>query len=241
MGVFSQIARGAAVLADDLRHLFFPETCPVCARTLVEGEEAICLECDAAMPRTNYHLDSDNRLYYTLLSQHIPLVHAAAMFHYASSNPYSRLIVDAKYRNRPELSRAMGAKYAGEIISSGVFDDVDLLVPVPMHWWKQIRRGYNQAVEIASGISEVTGIPVVEALVSRRHGSQTRRTAYERLLNARRTYSVADVGTIEGRHIMLVDDVVTTGATLVSCCEAVRRQSPSTRISVVALAATYHR
>ena len=241
MKVALWIWRMARMLAGDVRHMFFPDVCAVCGRSLVEGEQTLCLECDAAMPRTGFHLDADNRLYYTLLSQHIPLVHAVSMFHYAASNPYSRIIVDTKYHDMPQLGRAMGRKYAAEIASSGVFDDVDMLVPVPMHWFKQLRRGYNQAYEIALGVADIAGLPVADVRASRRHGSQTRRRAYERLLNARRVYGVADVDAIAGRHIMLVDDVITTGATLVSCCEAVRRQSPSTRISVLTLAATSHR
>lgn len=225
----------------DLRHLFFPEVCPVCGRALVDGEETLCLECDAAMPRTGFHLDPDNRLFYKLVSQHIPLVHAAAMFHYQTRNPYARLITLTKYNNRPQLGYEMGRKYAAELLPAGFFDGVEMLVPVPMHWWKQLRRGYNQAAEIARGICDVTGLPVVEALSASSHGTQTRRNAYQRLLNARRTYRVADTDAIAGRHIMLVDDVITTGATMVSICEAVRRQSPSTTLSVVALANTYQR
>ena len=224
---------------DDLRHLFFPEVCPVCGKALVEGEETLCLECDAAMPRTMFHLDSDNQLYYRLVSQHIPLVHAAAMFHYRGGNPYARLVTLTKYNNRPQLGYELGRKYAAELMPAGFFEGVEMLVPVPMHWWKELRRGYNQAMEIARGISAVTGLPVAEALSASSHGTQTRRNAYQRLLNARKTYRVADTAAIAGRHVMLVDDVITTGATMVSICEAVRRQSPTTTLSVVALAHTY--
>lgn len=225
---------------NDLRHVFFPEVCPVCGRVLVEGEDTLCMECDALMPRTNFHLDSDNPLYYRLLSQHIPLDHAAAMFHYKTGNPYTRLITVTKYNDRPQLGFRMGAKYAAELLPTGFFTGVDILVPVPMHWWKQIRRGYNQATEIARGISKITGISVAgDALSASKHGTQTRRNAYQRLLNARKTYSVADIHAIAGKHIVLVDDVITTGATMVSICEAIRKQSPTTTISVVSLAHTY--
>ena len=161
------------------------------------------------------------------------------MFHYSKHNPYSAIIVDAKYHSRPELSRYFGRKYAGEIAPDGFFLGVDALVPVPMHWMKKVRRGYNQAEEIAQGISEVTGIEIIsDALRAARHSTQTRKGVSGRRENARSIYSVADPGLIEGKHILLVDDVITTGATLVGCCEAIHASAPGCHVSVVALAAT---
>ncbi len=230
--------KGIRAWFDDMWRIFFPPVCWVCGRPLVEGEEVMCLTCDAGMPRTHYHLDYDNPLRYKLIG-HVPLVHAAAMFHYARNNPYSRFITKAKYNSHPEIARKLARLYASELLPAGFFAGVDLLVPVPMHWLKKVRRGYNQAEEIAKGIGEITGIAVCEALRGARHGTQTRKSSYERLVNVRDTYRVENPEDLEGKHVMLVDDVVTTGATLLTCCEAIHRQVPSARLSVIALASTH--
>lgn len=222
----------------DFINLFFPEVCVVCGRPLVAGEEKMCLVCDVKMPRTNFHLDPDNPLHYRLMGRR-PLERAAAMFHYSRNNPYSSIIVKAKYHGHPEISRTFGRRYAAELLSENFFDGVDALVPVPMHWWKKARRGYNQAEEIALGLSEVSGVPVIaDAMKAARHSTQTRKDAAGRMENARRIYSVTDQDELEGKHIMLVDDVITTGATISACCEAINSVVTDCRISVIALAST---
>ena len=114
-----------------------------------------------------------------------------------------------------------------------------MIVPVPLHILKKLRRGYNQTDYIAGAISRSTGIPVEQALVCRRrHSSQTRRTPFERWVNARDTYSVSPDAELAGKHILIVDDVITTGATLLSCAEAIHTAFPSARISVLSLAVT---
>ena len=110
---------------------------------------------------------------------------------------------------------------------------------VPMHWWKKARRGYNQAEVVAEGVSEATGIPVIhDAMRAARHATQTRKDAAGRMANARRIYSVCNPALLEGKHIMLVDDVITTGATITACCEAIHKSVGNCRVSVLALAAT---
>lgn len=222
----------------DFVSLFFPEVCVVCGRRLVAGEEAVCLVCDCGMPRTGFHLDADNQLYYRLICRH-PLERAAAMMHYSRHSPYSSVIITAKYHGRPEIARIVGRRYAAELAPCGFFSGVDALVPVPMHWWKKARRGYNQAEVVAEGVSEATGIPVIhDAMRAARHATQTRKDAAGRMANARRIYSVCNPALLEGKHIMLVDDVITTGATITACCEAIHKSVENCRVSVLALAAT---
>lgn len=222
----------------DFVNLFFPEVCVVCGHPLVAGENTVCLVCDVKMPRTHFHRDPDNPLHYRLIGRQ-PLERAAAMFHYSRNNPYSSIIVRAKYHGHPEISREFGRRYAEELAGEGFFDGVDALVPVPMHWWKKACRGYNQAEEIARGISEVSGIPVLyDAMSAARHSSQTRKDAAARMENARRIYSVTAPHEFVGKHIMLVDDVITTGATVTACCEAIHKAVADCSVSVIALAAT---
>ncbi|MDE5826659.1 MAG: ComF family protein, partial [Duncaniella sp.] len=124
-----------------------------------------------------------------------------------------------------------------ELLQSGFFDGIDAIVPVPLHYFKRLSRGYNQAEEIALGLSSITDIPVIDALSASFHTTQTRKTAHERLINARNVYKVKD-SSIDNLHILLVDDVITTGATILSCIESIKKVCPSTRVSIYSLAIT---
>lgn len=221
-----------------LVNIIFPDVCTVCHRTLVQGEKHICLGCLMDLPRTNFHLTASNALTERLFSIGLPLERAASMFYYMRGNPYTALIHDTKYHGRPVVGRHMAAMYARELLPTGFFDDIDLIVPVPLHFLKQLGRGYNQAEEIADSIGETTGLPVISALKANYHRSQTRKDAHARLRNALGTYSVRDVEALRDRHILLVDDVITTGSTILACMQAIKDTSPTTRISVYSLAAT---
>ncbi|MCC8036993.1 MAG: ComF family protein [Bacteroidales bacterium] len=214
----------------------YPRVCQVCGGTLVAQEQHVCLGCLMAMPRTGYHSDQSTLLWERLASPAVPIERAAAWFHYHKSTPYARLIHRAKYNSQPELCRWLGATYARELQAVNFFDGVDTLMPVPMHWWKKLRRGYNQAEEIARGISQVTGIPVSRDLKAvRRHSTQTRKGSFQRWINAQHTYVLDHPSAYAGRHILVVDDVITTGATTLANCAAIHAASSTTRISVLAL------
>lgn len=237
--------------ADDLDRVIFPRECVGCGRTLVGGEKYLCLECDVRMPRTNFHLSSDNPLHQRLLGSltalpsgvsPLRIERAGAYFYYQRESPYAELIKSAKYHNRPEIDRHFARRFANEALASGFFEGVDLLIPVPMHWRKQARRGYNQAEEVALGLADVTGIEVAHNLYARRgHSTQTRKSAEQRLGNieggktGEGIFAVDRPEALRGRHIMVVDDVVTTGSTLHACCMALHLAVPSARLSVFAL------
>lgn len=127
-----------------------------------------------------------------------------------------------------------------ELISGGFFNGIDMVVPVPLHFTKKLSRGYNQCDHIAAAITEATGIESRSILKCRKkHSSQTHRNAFQRWMNVRDTYGIAsEAGELNGRHILVVDDVITTGATLLSCCEAIHSAYPLAKISVLSLAIT---
>ena len=218
--------------------LIFPDLCTVCRNRLVTGEHIICLECRMGLPRTNLHRLQPNAIHERLFSIGHPIERATSLFHYFRENNYARLIHDTKYRGRPIVGRTLALEHATELLQTGFFDGIDAIVPVPLHFFKRFRRGYNQAEEIARGLSSATSLPVINALSASYHRTQTRMSAHQRLLNARNAYHVADPSAIDGLHILLVDDVITTGATLLSCIEAVKKCCPSTRISLYSLAIT---
>lgn len=236
--MIERLKNNMIVWGEGLVNLIFPNVCTVCHRTLVRGEDVMCLGCRLELPRTNLNLLQPNSIHERLFSIGHPIERATSLFYYYRENRYARLIHDTKYRGRPKVGRALAAHHAVELSQSGFFNGIDVIVPVPLHFFKRLHRGYNQAEEIAVGLGSVTGLPIVDALSASFHTTQTRKTAHERLVNARNVYRVKKGQVIDNRHILLVDDVITTGATLLSCIEAIKRTHPATRVSVYSLAIT---
>ncbi len=150
-----------------LMGLVYPDLCEVCGRSLVDGEEVLCLHCLDALPRTGAH-KSDFNLIHKRLASTTPIERAAAYYHYYRESPYAEIIHRAKYGGRPELIEKMARRYARELADAGFFDGIDAIVPVPLHWLKLWRRGYNQSRYIADGIRSVVPLPVVDNLVASR-------------------------------------------------------------------------
>lgn len=220
----------------DLAAVIFPKVCEVCGQSLTHGEETLCLECLTDLPRTGIAADAFTEMHKRLASPGLPVAKAASWFYYYRDSPFAMLIQQAKYNARPKLARTLGRMFAAEIAPKGFFDDIDVIVPVPLARLKLLRRGYNQAEEIALGMAEVSGSPVENMLTARRHSTQTRRSSYQRWINARGVYSTAKGHAPDNRHILLVDDVMTTGATTLSCLTALHAASPQAALSVATLA-----
>lgn len=225
-------------LFEQLLDALLPEDCVVCERPLVEGERFLCLACSAAIPGLEVNDFTDNAVHETLASTH-PVDKAAALFRYRRGSPYTRLIHYAKYNGRPHMARFLGQRLGMKLRDTGFFNGIEALVPVPLNGWRMIKRGYNQSAEIAKGISVYSGIPVVGMLKARRHSTQTFKGAAGRRANAKGIFLVKDVKTVSAyNHIALVDDVITTGSTMLECAEAIRQAVPGIKISVLAAALT---
>lgn len=217
-------------------HLFFPRQCAVCGASLQEGEEGICLKCNMDLPRTNYHLRKDNPVERMFWGK-MPLVHAISCFFYHKGSDFRHILHQLKYGGRKDLGEVMGRFMAAELSATGFFSGVDVLVPVPLHPRKQKMRGYNQSECIARGVSAVTGIPVDAASVVRvKHTeTQTRKSAYERWENVDGIFRLRRAGAFAGKHVLIVDDVLTTGATTTACADAFK-EVDGIRISILTLA-----
>lgn len=220
----------------DIWKLFFPQCCLVCGRILLEGEEHLCLRCLSALPRTNLHRQKDNEMEKSFWGK-MPIERASAYFHYTKGGDVRKLLFSLKYYGNSDLGRFLGRCMAREWEASGFFRGVDGIVPVPLHQRKLRMRGYNQSQMLAEGVSSVTGIPLWNHLMVRSQftDSQTRKGNYERWLNVQDVFACTSPEALHGKHILLVDDVMTTGATLVACADALS-QIPGIRISVMTLA-----
>lgn len=167
----------------------------------------------------------------------LPLGRATALFFYLRENPYVNLLYELKYYGNSNLGVYMGRYVAIHLKDSDFFQGVQLIVPVPLHPDKLRKRGYNQSAKLSEGISQVMGIPVATNVLIRRKftDTQTRKSRFERWINVSDIFACIAPSELEGKHILLVDDVMTTGATIVSCADALAG-IPGLRISVLTLA-----
>lgn len=216
-----------------------PRVCRVCGCTLVAAEEHLCLRCLIELPRTGAHASEFN-IIHQRLGHNCHVARAAGWFFYRRSTPYARLLVDAKYGALPRLARSLGRICASELKADGFFDGIDLLAPMPLHWQKRLARGYNQAEEICRGIADATGIPLCSNALrtNKSHGIQSRQSAAGRYANIAGTISLGRGATaLAGRHVLLVDDIITTGATASEAVRALDSATPAA-VSVLALGLT---
>lgn len=227
-------------LADALLSVIYPKVCEICGETLVSGETLLCSRCLVDVPRTGYHRDDFNELHKRLFGR-AHADKASAFFHYFKDDSYAALIHRLKYDSRREIGVMLGEIYAREIVAErpDYFSGVDFFLPVPVHFSKLLSRGYNQSELIARGLSHVTGIAVGDHLVAKkRHATQTRKGAFQRWVNSAGIYEVRHGEELENRHVMIVDDVITTGSTVLRCMEAVHDAAPSANISVISIGST---
>lgn len=222
-------------LWDDFISLLFPRICYGCGCHLLRNENLICTGCYVSIPRTDYHLAPENPVAQLFWGRCL-IEKAAAFSFYSRGSRIRNLIHKLKYSGVQEIGYELGRIYAVSLKSSGFTEGIDLIIPVPLHPAKKRMRGFNQSDFISEGISHVTGIPVdtkslVRATLS---ATQTNRTRYDRWTNVEGIFRVADAAAITGKHILLVDDVITTGSTVESCVNELRK-TEGVKVSVVAI------
>jgi ComF family protein len=223
-------------LWDDFISLLFPRKCYACGSHLVRNESLICTECYVVIPRTNYHTLIDNPVA-QLFWGRCMIEKAAAFSYYNKGSRIKKIIHNLKYKGIRELGYELGRIYGLSLDSSGFMDDIDLIIPVPLHPEKKQIRGYNQSEIISFGIADAAHLPVdvnslVRTIVS---ATQTKRSRYERWTNVEGIFDVIDPQAIMRKHVLLVDDVITTGSTIESCVNELLK-TEGVKVSVVALA-----
>lgn len=207
----------ASLLADFIS-LFYPRVCLACSQSLMKGEEALCSSCLSVLPKTHYHLTNENPVKERLAGR-LPLQHGFAFLKFRKGGVVQNILHQLKYHNHPELGVRIGKMYGAELAQSGFQYSFDLIVPVPLHQSRLRKRGYNQSAKFAEGLSTAMNIPWQESISLRRQSTltQTRKSRSERWQNVKDAFSISQIEKIEGKRVLLVDDVITTGATLEAC------------------------
>ena len=223
-------------ILSDLYSLLVPRSCPVCGERLSQGEDFICLACSAQWPRLDIDDVADNAMVRRLWP-HFAAVYGASLITYRHHSPFHQILMRIKYQGGAALAEAMGRWGAREFEASPLREWADAVVPVPLSRWRRLRRGYNQAELISRGIAGEYGLPVAK-LLRRAEGSttQTRLSAEQRLENVKGRITAHIPPQWRGKHLLLVDDVMTTGATLTACAQAILADDPQAQISVFTIA-----
>lgn len=221
----------------DLVDVVFPRYCPACGRRLLPDEQFVCLDCLVHLPRVN-DMKEGNPAELRLLGR-VPYEHGVSFCYYSSRGGFASILKKAKYKSMPWLDRKMTQLFVRELrrAASPWPYDIDCIVPIPVHWHRQVWRGYNQCAAIAEVLSEEWHLPIEYDCLIKDHSrdSQVGKTFLSRLSSWSECFSVRHPERLQGRHLLLVDDVMTTGSTLDEAYHAICRVVPQCRISFLTL------
>ncbi len=222
----------------DFLELLFPSLCVTCSERLITQEKFVCFNCWNDLPVTHFHLEPDNKVA-QLFWGRVTIENAASYFSYRKGSKYQQLIHFTKYRGLKELGFEAGRKYGYVLRESFAFNNADYVVPVPLHPKKEKKRGYNQCKWIADGIAVSMDKKVVADNLFRKTytSTQTRKNRYERWQNVDGIFGIRRPEQFEDKHLLLVDDVVTTGSTLEACAfEILKIRNAKVSIATLAFA-----
>ncbi len=221
----------------DFLDLIFPRNCDLCGRTLFDYEKCLCSICAGTLPVTSYHLRSNDNDLTDKIRGLSDVGKAMAYLKFTKEGNSQRILHKLKYKNNPQLARELGLKYGRLLLESNYSGEWTLIVPVPLHPLKLKRRGYNQSEQFGLGISEALNIPLQNALERKKFTeTQTKKSRLERMSNVDDVFQLCPALTIENHRIMLVDDVLTTGATMCACANVLLANKAKT-VDLVTLAA----
>lgn len=225
----------ARSILNEFSELFFPRLCVCCENRLVTYEEHICSSCLSDLPKTKHLANPYNKLE-DFFAGRFPFKRIASFAFFIKEGSIQKIIHEFKYRDNPLLASYMGDLCGKEILKYNALEDIDMIVPVPLHPKRLRKRGYNQSLLLAEGISQLIKKPVNGGNLIRKinNPSQTKNSRFERWKNTKGIFEVIDKSIFEGRHILLVDDVITTGSTLETCSKLIL-ESENAVISIFTL------
>ena len=235
MGLFTRIIFKILNLAGDFVSLLYPELCAACNASLYKGEREVCTRCRSYLPYARFHNEKDNMVS-QLFWGRVQIENATAYFFFRKGSRFQKILHKIKYQNKKSLGIELGRWFGHELVTTD-FNTIDFIIPVPLHPKKYQKRGYNQSELIASGISETLGKPLDNKIVKRiiANPTQTHKGRYERWTNVDGIFELTNPGAASNKHILVVDDVVTTGSTLEACVTAILK-APGAKVSVAVLA-----
>ena len=223
-------------LLKSLVNLLFPRVCAACGNILLEGEDSVCTTCRFLLPKTGYENNPDNPLAQMFYGQ-MPFNAVMAEFFFSKTGKVQHLIHGLKYHHCRENGIFLGQEIGKSLLKAPDYQGIDFIIPIPLHPKKEKLRGYNQSLVIAEGIHEIMNVPIAEKSLVRSvfTDTQTKKSREERYQNVKDIFELKKTEQLQGKHVLLVDDVLTTGATLMSAGKALLH-AEGIKISVATVA-----
>jgi ComF family protein len=224
-------------LKNSLLHILFPHVCDGCGSDILDPESSLCMKCIGEMPETNFHSHGNNPVEKIFWGR-LPIVSATAQYYFTKESLMQHLMHQLKYKGNNELGKQLGRLMGYDLQNTTRFNKVDLLVPLPLFPSKEKRRGYNQATILCEGIAEIMNVEIVgDAIIRSQYTeTQTRKGRIERWQNIEGKFELLKPEKIRDKKILLVDDVITTGATLEACGTELLQASPKLSIATLCYA-----
>jgi ComF family protein len=223
-------------LINDFLSLIYPRHCEACAGNLFGHEQFLCNKCRLTLPKSNYHVNTDSQLIRTF-SGRVPLANAGCYFLYEKSGKVQKLLHAIKYQEQKELGEHLGTLYGNDLSKEETFRNIDVILPIPLHKNKLKARGFNQSEWFAQGLSKSLLKELDTTSLERitDTATQTKKKKYQRWENVEGIFKLQNENNLVNKHVLLVDDVVTTGATIEACWQALKHVE-GIKISLVSIA-----
>jgi ComF family protein len=223
-------------LLNDFIALIYPRNCVTCNNSLYKHENMVCNHCYVTLPKSDFHSEENSELE-RVFAGRVPVIKAGSYYLFEKSGKVQRMLHSIKYKRNKQLAEQVGIWYAQSLKDCREIAGADMIIPVPLHPKKQKQRGFNQSEEFAKGLGKEFNIPVnsTSLIRSRFTETQTRKNKFERWENVEGKFELKDPQSLEGKSVLLVDDVITTGATIDACYEAIKNV-PGIKVSVLSLA-----
>lgn len=223
-------------MVSSILNLFFPTVCLTCKHILLDNEKHICTTCRHKLPLTNYHLTKDDFVRKQFYGRS-KIENATALFHFEKKGIVQQLIHQLKYKEQEHIGRFLGKWLGKELKTTKDYNTVDLVIPVPLHKKKQSKRGYNQVSQFGKEIATALGVDYNENILLKvtNTKSQVTKNRFSRWTGKNDTFALANTKNIKGKHILLVDDIITTGATLEACIQELNK-ADNIKISLATMA-----